>query len=94
MPYMVIVYMVIVYILGKTFWLTVFNIQFVFSLPIGPQTGASYPGKTTGSSGKLGGTDCCPRCGGAVYMAEKIVGAGSVSCVMSHFIMGYPVYYL
>ena len=54
------------------------------SLSAGPQTGASYPGTTGGGGGgggggKFGSSDRCPRCGGAVYMAEKIVGAGSVS---------------
>lgn len=33
----------------------------------------------TASGGKsYGGADACPRCGGRVYAAEKIVGAGSV----------------
>jgi cysteine/glycine-rich protein len=42
--------------------------------------GTSY-GKTGGAGGggggKFGSSDKCPKCGGAVYMAEKIVGAGS-----------------
>ena len=41
------------------------------------------PGRGTGGggggvAGKFGSSDRCPKCGGAVYMAEKIVGAGSV----------------
>lgn len=28
---------------------------------------------------KLGGSDVCPRCGSAVYAAEKVVGGGNVS---------------
>lgn len=28
---------------------------------------------------KFGSTDVCPRCGKAVYMAEKMMGGGSVS---------------
>ena len=46
-------------------------------------SGGYGPGVTGG--GGTGG-DRCPRCGGAVYMAEKIVGAGSVShvtCIIS-----------
>jgi cysteine/glycine-rich protein len=46
----------------------------------GPQGGASYSGNTGGGEGggaKFGSSDRCPKCGGAVYMAEKIVGAGS-----------------
>lgn len=27
---------------------------------------------------KFGGSDKCPRCGKAVYAAEKVIGAGSV----------------
>ena len=38
---------------------------------------AQISGGGTGSS-SYGGTDKCPRCGKSVYMAEKIVGAGSV----------------
>ena len=30
------------------------------------------------SSSRFGGADKCPRCSKTVYMAEKIVGAGSV----------------
>lgn len=47
-------------------------------------------GKTWGGSGgggggapKYGSSDRCPRCGKQVYIAEKIVSAGSVS-VNSH----------
>jgi hypothetical protein len=55
------------------------------SIPHLPTTGTgggtSY-GKTGGAGGggggKFGSSDKCPKCGGAVYMAEKIVGAGSV----------------
>lgn len=39
------------------------------------------PAPTSGGgsgSSKFGGADKCPRCGKTVYMAEKIVGAGSV----------------
>ena len=44
--------------------------------------GTSY-GKTGGAGGgggggKFGSSERCPKCGGAVFMAEKIVGAGSV----------------
>ncbi len=35
---------------------------------------------------KFGGADRCPRCGKTVYMAEKIVGAGSV-CSHQHLLM-------
>ena len=28
---------------------------------------------------KFGGSDSCPRCGKAVYAAEKVIGAGNVS---------------
>lgn len=49
--------------------------------------GSSYTGGSGGSGGsgksKFGSSDRCPRCGGAVYMAEKIVGAGSVSRSLS-----------
>lgn len=38
-----------------------------------------------GSSLSYGGVDKCPRCGKTVYMAEKIVGAGSV-CTVDHAI--------
>ncbi len=31
------------------------------------------------SKPKWGGADICPRCGKAVYMAEKMMGGGSVS---------------
>ncbi len=55
----------------------------------GPTGYSSYgvtkgSGRSGGSSGggggaSFGGADQCPRCGKAVYMAEKIIGAGSVS---------------
>lgn len=35
--------------------------------------------QTNGSKPKWGGADICPRCGKAVYMAEKMMGGGSVS---------------
>ena len=41
--------------------------------------------------GKYGSSDRCPRCGGAVYMAEKIVGAGSVGQVSSSFPFFLPL---
>lgn len=41
---------------------------------------APTSGRGAGGSGssRFGGADKCPRCGRTVYMAEKIVGAGSV----------------
>ena len=56
-------------------------------------TGYSSYGVTKGSGGgggggggaKFGSSDKCPRCGKSVYIAEKIVGAGSVSTVHSYF---------
>lgn len=51
-------------------------------------TGYSSYGVTKGSGGgggggggppKYGSSDQCPRCGKTVFIAEKIVGAGSVS---------------
>lgn len=49
----------------------------------GPTGYASYgvhKGTTSGGGGgggfKAGGADKCPRCGGSVYAAEKVVGAG------------------
>lgn len=33
---------------------------------------------------KFGGSDKCPRCGKAVYAAEKVIGAGSVSTSHTH----------
>ena len=51
----------------------------------GPTGYASYgvhKGTTSGGGGgggfKAGGADKCPRCGGSVYAAEKVVGAGKV----------------
>lgn len=38
----------------------------------------SRGGSGGSGSSKFGGADKCPRCGKTVYMAEKIVGAGSV----------------
>ena len=52
------------------------------SQPPGPQGGVGYFGNTGGGGGggaRFGSSERCPKCGGAVYMAEKIVGAGSVS---------------
>lgn len=35
--------------------------------------------QTNGTKPKWGGAEICPRCGKAVYMAEKMMGGGSVS---------------
>ena len=39
---------------------------------------APTSGGGAGGGSRYGGADKCPRCGKTVYMAEKIVGAGSV----------------
>ena len=57
-----------------------------------PQTAQAYVASRTSTSStpsppisqtngkpKWGGADICPRCGKAVYMAEKMMGGGSVS---------------
>ncbi|XP_050411136.1 cysteine and glycine-rich protein 1 [Patella vulgata] len=39
------------------------------------QSGAAI-GRSTSNGNGFGGADLCPRCGCAVYMAEKVIGAG------------------
>lgn len=62
------------------------NDNSVVHIGTGPVTGYSSYGVTKGSGGggggggsKFGSSDKCPRCGQSVFIAEKIVGAGSVS---------------
>jgi len=45
----------------------------------GVSKGSAVKSRGGGASAKFGSSDRCPRCGKAVYMAEKIIGAGSVS---------------
>ncbi|KAJ3586751.1 hypothetical protein NHX12_013145 [Muraenolepis orangiensis] len=51
------------------------------SLGIQPAAAAPHQPTTNPNSSKLaqkfGGSDMCPRCGKAVYAAEKVIGAGS-----------------
>ena len=45
----------------------------------GVTKGSGGGGGGGGGGAKYGSSDKCPRCGKSVYIAEKIVAAGSVS---------------
>ena len=49
------------------------------------------PAPAVGTTAVAKGANQCPRCGLTVYMAEKIVGAGSVSGVWEWYVMGVCV---
>ncbi|KAG7283434.1 hypothetical protein CRUP_031487 [Coryphaenoides rupestris] len=50
-------------------------------MPLLPSRAAPHQATTNQNQSplaqKFGGTDKCPRCGKAVYAAEKVIGAGS-----------------
>lgn len=54
-----------------------------FSVRPAPHRPTTNP-NTSKIAQTFGGADMCPRCGKAVYAAEKVIGAGSVRKCIIH----------